>query len=241
MRLDMMCLYLETQPFVLAGDGSWDEGTRLIPRNGIAPGDYFGYAVALSGDRALIGAHFSDESGDDSGAAYIFHRMNGVWQEEAKLVPADGASYYAFGYDVSLSGDTAIIGSPQDNEIGSESGSVYVFVRRQNGTWEEVQKLTPTDGEADDYFGWSVAISGDTAVIGANGDSERGVSSGSGYVYTKIGGNWIENGKIFPENGAANDWFGHSVALSGSTALFVAPNAGEENVGSAYIIDICVP
>ena len=93
--------------FVLAGDGSWDEGTRLIPRNGIAPGDYFGYAVALSGDRALIGAHFSDESGDDSGAAYIFHRMNGVWQEEAKLVPADGASYYAFGYDVSLSGDTS--------------------------------------------------------------------------------------------------------------------------------------
>ena len=93
--------------FVLAGDGSWDEGTRLIPINGIASG-WIGWSVALSGDRALIGAPWGDEKGDDSGAAYIFHRMNGVWQEEAKLVPTDGASSDRFGYDVALSGDTAI-------------------------------------------------------------------------------------------------------------------------------------
>ena len=79
--------------FVLAGDGSWDEGTRLIPINEISSGDWFGWSVALSGDRALIGARYSDEKGFDSGAAYIFHRMNGVWQEEAKLVPTDGACH----------------------------------------------------------------------------------------------------------------------------------------------------
>ena len=90
--------------------------------------------------------------------------MNGVWQEEAKLVPTDGASYDYFGYDVALSGDTAIIGSPYNNGMGTSSGSVYVFVRRDDGTWEEVQKITPADGEDDDQFGTSVAISGDTAV-----------------------------------------------------------------------------
>ena len=147
--------------------------------------------------------------------------MNGVWRTEAKLVPTDGASFDNFGYDVALSGDTAIIGSPFDDDMGSNSGSVYVFVRRDDGTWEEVQKLTRADGEAFDQFGTSVAISGDTAVIGAMGDDDKGDNSGSGYVYTKIDGKWIENVKIVPENGDADDWFGTSVAISGSTALFV--------------------
>ena len=94
----------------------------------------------------------------DVGAAYIFHRMNGVWQEEAKLVPSNDESYDHFGYDVAIYGDTAIIGSPYDGDMGSNSGSVYVFVRRDDGTWEEVQKITPADREAYDWFGSSVAI-----------------------------------------------------------------------------------
>ena len=164
--------------------------------------------------------------------------MNGVWRTEAKLVLTDGASGDYFGYDVALSGDTAIIGSPYDYNIGS----VYVFVRRDDGTWELVQKITPADGEAYDYFGRSVAISGDTAVIGARFDDVNGSASGSGYVYTKIDGKWTENVKIVPENGEADDQFGYSVAISGSTALFGAYNGGEENGGSAYIVDdLCVP
>ena len=79
--------------------------------------------------------------------------MNGVWQEEAKLVPTDGAGVYIFGYDVTLYGDTAIIGSPYDDDMGSNSGYVCVFIRRDNGTWEKVHKITPADGEASDYFG----------------------------------------------------------------------------------------
>ena len=76
--------------FVLAGDRSWDKKTRIIPRNGIALEYDFGCSVALSGDRAIIGAYNSDENGNDSGVAYIFSRVNGVWQEESKLVPTDG-------------------------------------------------------------------------------------------------------------------------------------------------------
>ena len=131
---------------------------------------------------------------------------------------------------MALSGDTAIIGSPYGGEIGTIFRSVYVFIRQDGGTWEEVQKLTPEDEEIGDFFGSSVAISGDTAVIGAMYEDKRGSNSGSGYVYTKIGGKRIKNVKIFPENGAADDYFGNSVAISGSTALFVTPNTGEYNV-----------
>ena len=86
---------------------------------------------------------------------------------------------------MAISGDTAIIGSPRDDDMGLGSGSVYVFIRRDDGTWEEIQKITPVDGEAGEFFGSSVAISGDTTVIGAVYDY-----SGSSYVYTKIDGKW---------------------------------------------------
>ena len=71
--------------------------------------------------------------------------MNGVWKEEANIIPSDGASYDNFGRDLDISRDTAIMGSPLDDNMGSESGSVYVFIRQDGGTWEEVHKATPTD------------------------------------------------------------------------------------------------
>ena len=157
--------------FFLAEDGSWDEGTRLIPRNGTFSGYEFGQLVSLSGDSALIGAR-------GESVAYIFHRMNGVWQEEAHLEPYVEASVYSGAiFDWAISGDTAMIGSPyyddmdytspDDDVCGSRSGSVYVFIRQDDGTCEEVQKLTPADRKAKEYFGSRVAISGDTALIWA--------------------------------------------------------------------------
>ena len=131
-----------TYAFFLAGDGLWDKGTKL--GYGISSGDFFGYTLALSGDSTLIGAYGRDEKGVNSGAVYILHRVNGVCQEEAKLVTADGTICIEFGWDVALSGYTSIIGSPNDDNMGSCSGSVYVFIIREGGKWEEVQKLTPT-------------------------------------------------------------------------------------------------
>ena len=160
--------------------------------------------------------------------------MNWGWQEEANLIPSDGAETCVgcfLRYDVALSGNTSMIGSPD----AAGAGAVFVFDRRDDGTWEDVQKLTAADGENWDLFGSSVAISGDTAVIGAYRDDERDDGSGSGYVYTKIGGKWIENGKIVPEDDALGVGFGYRVAISGSTALFGALWAGDG--GSAYIVD----
>ena len=104
-----------------------------------------------------------------------------------------------------LSGDTSIIGSPLDDYMGSHSGSVYFFFIRDNGTWEEVQKLNPADGKAYDQLGYSVAIYRDTTIIGAKYDEKKSYDSGSGYVYTKVDRKWIGNGKIVPEEGTAYD------------------------------------
>ena len=97
---------------------------KLIPRNETFSGDSFGYTVALSGNRAIIGAYLSDEKGYESGAAYIFHRVNVVWKEDSKILPTDGSGSDWFGGDVALYGDTATIGCPSDDDMGSGSGSV---------------------------------------------------------------------------------------------------------------------
>ena len=128
---------------VFSGDRSWDEGTKIIPINGITSGYSFGHAVGLSVERNIIGSDGCYEKGYGGGAAYVFHRVNGVWQEESELVPSDGESYDKFGKYVALSGDKYIIKSPYDDGMGSSSESIYVFVRQKNGTWEEVQKITP--------------------------------------------------------------------------------------------------
>ena len=123
-----------------------------------------------------------DNDGFSDGAEVSFGTdPNAITQSpfEQKLTASDGAEYDRFGYSVSISGDTAVIGAYGD---GSESGSAYVYVR-SNGVWSEQQKLTASDGALGDYFGYSVSISGKTAVIGAYRDDDNGSSSGSAYVY----------------------------------------------------------
>ena len=109
----------------------------------------------------------------------MYVRTNGVWSELQKLTASDGAGDDQFGYSVSIDGDTAVIGARYDDDNGSNSGSAYVYVR-SNGVWSELQKLTASDGAAEDQFGYSVSIDGDTAVIGAYADDS---SSGSAYVF----------------------------------------------------------
>ena len=103
--------------------------------------------------------------------------MNGVWQEESEIFPADVTSGHWFGNSVAISGDTAIIGSPCDCYMGMNSGTIYVFARRYGETWEEGKKLTPLYGVDYDWCGSSVSISGNTAIIGTRYDNERGDDS----------------------------------------------------------------
>ena len=153
---------------------------KLTASDGAAD-DFFGQSVSISGNTAVIGAHYDDDNGSNSGSAYVYVRNNDVWSEQAKLTASDGASYYYFGHTVSIDGNTIVVGAYDGN--GTMSGSAYVFMR-SNDVWSEEQKLTASDDAADDRFGMSVSIDGDTAVIGAYADdNDNGNNSGSAYVF----------------------------------------------------------
>ncbi len=217
-------------------NGVWTQQAKLLPADG-AGGDWFGESVSISGDTAIIGARRDTDNGSNSGSAYVFVRSGDVWTQQAKLLPTDGADGDWFGFSVSISGDTALIGAfSDDNENGINSGSTYVFTR-SGGVWTQQVKLLPTDGAGEDWFGWSVSVSGDTAVIGAHQDGDNGIHSGSAYVFTHTGGVWTQQAKLLPSDGAAEDGFGWSVSINGDTAVVGAKEDDDNGPvsGSAYI------
>ena len=219
-------------------DGLWREETKLTASDAAA-NNSFGGSVSISGNTVIIGASSDDES---SGAAYIFIRSDEeVWSELAKIKASDAARPGEFGRSVSISDDTAIIGANGDDDNGRFSGAAYIFTRSDDGIWSEQAKLTASDGEKFDELGRSVSISGDTAIVGATDDSDKGNHSGSAYVFTRSGdGVWSELAKLTASDGARLDSFGNGVSISGGTAI-VGAVCDDDNgscSGSAYIYNI---
>jgi hypothetical protein len=216
-------------------DTVWEEEVKLLPSDG-AMFDYFGWAVSASDEIALISAWGDDDMGNLSGSAYIFRDNDTSWIEEAKLLASDGAADDYFGRSVSISGDVAVIGAYGDDDLGSRSGSVYIF--RDNGTsWVEEVKLLASDGEPDDYFGRFVSISDDVAVIGAYGDDDLDSLAGSAYIFRDNGTSWVEEAKLLASDGEAKDLFGRYVSVSGDVVV-VGAYGNDDNgslSGSAYI------
>ncbi len=194
--------------------------------------DYFGQSVAISGDKVLVGASLDDDNGFSSGSAYLFDATTGA--QLAKLTASDGAGGDWFGWSVDISGTTAIIGAPHDNNTFTNCGSAYLF---DITTGAEIGKLSASDRAPEDKFGISVAISGNIAIIGAFGDDDNGNSSGSAYLFDITTG--AEIAKLLSSDGAAGDNFGRVVAISGTTALvgvYDDDDNGPES-GSAYLFD----
>ena len=160
---------------------SWAQEAKLLPADGAAI-DEFGRSVSISGDYAVVGAWRDDDNGFGSGSAYLFHRSGTSWEQEAKLLPSDGAAADRFGGSVSISGDYAVVGARGDDDNGSFSGSAYVF-KRTGTSWEQEAKLLPSDGAAADLFGVVSISGGDYAVGGARLDDDNGDNSGSAYLY----------------------------------------------------------
>jgi hypothetical protein len=205
----------------------WVQVAKLVASGGAA-GDQFGVSVAVDGDTVLVGAN---AYGSYSGAAYVFVRDGANWIQQAQLLPSDGESGDNFGNSVALDGDTALVGSLKDD---GQRGSAYVFV--QNGpSWTQQAKLTASDGTFGDgdRFGFSVAVDGDTALVGAHNDSSSGWRRGAVFVYTRIAGTWSEEAKLTASDGANDDRFGNEVALEGNVAL-IAAYQDDDLRGSTY-------
>ena len=241
-----------------AGDlaSGWTQVAKLTADDGAAS-DGFGISVSIDGDTVVVGAHADDDKGSQSGSAYVFTRdaasdLASGWTHVAKLTADDGAAYDEFGYSVSIDGDTVVIGANKDRDKGINSGSAYVFTRATASDlasgWTQVAKLTADDGAADDYFGSSVSIDGDTVVIGAKCDDDKGDKSGSAYVFTRatasdLASGWTQVAKLTDVDGAASDIFGYSVSIGGGTVVIGAYEDDDKgsNSGSAHVFQLALP
>lgn len=216
--------------FVRSGS-SWTQQARLTASDG-ATLDFFGRAVAISGDTILIGAYGDGTS--EGGSAYVFVRSGGSWTQTKKLTASDNPGNDRFAQAVALSGDTAVIGSSYHN---SSRGAAYVFVRTA-GVWpdNETLKVTASDGVNGDSFGHAVSVDGDTIVVGSPFHNS---ARGAAYVFERVGGAWqsSHSEKLASSDGASNDQFGFSVAVSGETIIGGAwgDDDNGSSSGSAYL------
>jgi hypothetical protein len=220
--------------------------------------DAFGFSVAISGDTAVVGARFedsnatgingnqSDNSASAAGAAYVFVRNGAGWGQQAYLKASNAEVGDEFGYAVSISGDTIVVGAPledsnatgvngnQNDNSTPDSGAAYVFVR-SGGVWTQQAYLKSSNPDIADLFGWSAAISGETVVVGAwleasnatgvngNQNDNSAAVSGAAYVFTRSGSAWSQQAYLKASNTDVSDSFGFSVAISGDTIAIGAP------------------
>ncbi len=201
------------------------QGGPLVVPDGAA-GDYFGQAVSVSGDTALVGDYYAATAG---GVAYVFTRTGTTWAPHGVLASGGGIPGEHFGYSVSVSGDTALVGAYGHNGAsGTDQGTAYVFLR-SGTTWARQGALVATDGDPGEEFGYSVSVSGDTALVGAPGLVGHGLRGA--YVFARSGTTWAQQGApLVPTDGAAGDEFGYSVSVSGGTTLVGAPGHSEAYV-----------
>ncbi len=260
------------------------EAELLAPN--AASSDFFGTAVAVRGDLAVVGASEAAPAGTASGAAYVFARQDGQWTWQQMLQPVDPTSGLRFGSTVAIneagdtilvagrgsgrgtvylfvqdgtqwvqqgrlkeeidyygstadiSGDTVVVGAPFENAAQPASGAAYFYVR-DGANWAFQQKIKANDPGIDDNFGWSVALHGNTALIGAPFDNLGGNDAGSAYVFTRSGTTWSQQQQLTAPDPAARDWFGLAVDVNGDWAVIGSPNDddGGEDTGSAYVFE----
>jgi hypothetical protein len=236
---------------------AWQQEAYLKASN-TGPDDRFGASVALSGDTLAVGARTEssaaegvggnedNDAAEGSGAVYVFRRNGTTWQQEAYIKASNTGTDDSFGSSVALSGDllavgatgedsaTQGVGGGQDDDSAESSGAVYVF-RRNGTTWQQEAYLKASNTGDADFFGTSMALSGDTLAVGATGEDSaaRGVdgdqtddsaaSSGAVYVFRRTDSGWQQEAYLKASNTEGEDEFGLSVALSGDTLVVGAP------------------
>lgn len=210
-----------------SSSGEWMRAGVLTASDG-AEGDNFGGSIALSGSTAVIGAYKDD---GERGAAYVFEKnSSGQWTQAQKLTAGDRDPSDSFGGSVAISGGSIIVGADEyDFNRDHGAGAAYMFEKNSSGAWTQIQKLTARDAATNDYFGGSVAISGDIALIGAMRDDSR---TGSVYVFEKNSlGEWSQTQKLTASDAASGGLFGYAAAISGTRAIVGASG------GTGYVFE----
>ena len=221
------------------GVAGWQHQAKSVADPAYA-GDTFGGNVALKNHIAMSGAIKRDDKAEDAGAVFAFERQASSWSQKQMLTATDAKAGDAFGQSIALTERFVVIGAPHSDAPHKDSGSAYVYVR-QSDRWQFHSKLTATDGAEGDLFGISVAIDGNTILVGADLNDERAEKAGAVYVYEFDGQHWKHQAKLMADDGADTDIFGVRVALIGDTALISARRDDVEGIGkdagSAYIFE----
>jgi PKD repeat protein len=232
--------------YVFTGSGnSWSQKQILIASDTVTFA-YFGHSVALSGDTAVIGAYEATAGTTDSaGQAYVFKNSGGTWSESAILSASNPARYEYFGYSTALSDDgkTAFIGAPWATVNSADyAGKVYVFTD-SGGAWSQSEVLSAPEAVDLHYFGNSIAISGDAAVV-SNIGKIIPATAGRAYIYRKDEGSWFRTHVLKDADATGYDGFGWSVALRRTTALVgatLADTGTTADAGQAYFFTFSTP
>ncbi len=221
--------------YIFHFDGTnWIEQQKLLASDG-AVDKYFGTAVSIYGNYAVVGAIGDDYNGFNTGSVYIFHYDGSSWTEQQKISASDGVASDNFGDAVSINNDYIVVGAYGDDNNGASSGSIYIF-HYDGSSWIEQQRILANDGAANDVFGCSVSIDGNYIAVGASGDENTWRRSGSVYIYNYDGSNWVFQQKITASDAFQDDFFGVSVSLSGNRVLVGSYGDDDNGVnsGSAY-------
>ncbi len=216
-------------------EGVWIEEQFLLAADGDAD-DWFGEAVAVSGDLIVVGAGDDEPFGAYSGSAYLFRYVDGSWLQETKLVAGDGEIYDGFGGAVAIDGEWVAIGAEKEDERAEDAGAVYLY--HYNGTsWLETAKLTPGDGHPQNLFGNAVALDGNRLAVGAYWDDDLDDRAGSVYLYDYNGSEWALTTELFAADGDRTDEFGSALALAGDQLAVGAPSRDDFGYqsGAAYL------
>jgi len=215
------------------GAENWGQVQKLTATDA-AVNDQFGRSVAIDGDTVVVGAWLKNSN---TGAAYIFKRNQGGvanWGQVKRLTASDATGGDAFGSSVATNGDTVVVGAYTKN---SNTGAAYIFERNQGGaeSWGQVQKLTASDAAIFGFFGYSVSINGNTAVVGSYGKLP-----GAAYIFERNqggAGNWGQVQRLTANDGVGGDQFGISVAISNDTVAVGANHGNRGTSGAVYIFE----
>lgn len=221
-------------------DGEAFKHLQTVTSDDSTVNDNFGASVSISGDTIVVSSPSHDGAQPDSGAVYVFVKgEDGKYKQQQKLFEQNPNMGDFFGYSVSLSGNTLVVGSTGDGDndnVPRECGVVYVYVREGN-SWNLQAQLWPPDPVERGFLGTWTAIVGDTIVAGASGDDGKSDNAGAVYVWNRTGSAWALSQKITSDDGLANDWFGSAISFDGKEIYVGAPgdDVNNSDQGSIYI------
>jgi hypothetical protein len=225
--------------YIFERQGStWVQAIKLIASDE-AEDDRYGHSGAIHGDQAIVGARYNQDAGYGSGSAYIYERQGGVWVETAYLVAATPQPNAFFGQASDIENDVAVVSaSIQNGAAGATQGAVHVF-GKQGGNWTETQVLTASDASAGARFGSALSMDGNTLVVGARDESEKGAQAGAAYVFESVGGVWTETAKLTAGDPEAGALFGAHVAIHGDviTATALLEDSMGADTGAVYVFE----